>query len=129
MGLKIKRYICKYEYSRRFGDAYHVWSVVGALGAVHLHITDQGKDNKIGRYYGGIEVHRRQSPDGRAPDHELCPFLHGPSWHDGSSLAATEIWIPFWIARRDEHDAMFAKLEIEADREFLPEADELAAAE
>ncbi len=116
------RYNCKYEYFRRFGQTEHVWTIVGSIGAIHLHITDRGEDkgpaNYRDRYYGGLEVHYRQSPDGRAPDHEMCPILHGPCWHDGSSLAVSEIWIPRWIARPTDHDAMFAALEVEADQCF-----------
>lgn len=117
-----QRYNCKYEYSRPFGQATHTWTIVGAVGAVHLHITDRGEDkgpdNCCDRYYGGLEVHLRQSPDGNAPNHNPCRLLNGPCWHDGSSIVVDEHWIPLWLARPEDHDLMFASLMTEAEKRF-----------
>jgi len=107
-------YESKYEYRRLWGNPYHLYSCVGAIGAVHLHITDHGDEHaeKYGeRYSGGIEGHWRYAIANRPPDHALCPFLNAPCWHDGSSLQATETWIPLWRACQGDPDAMFDRLE------------------
>lgn len=112
------KYRSKYEYSCPFGRPRHVWSSVGAQGAMHLHISDCGEEHerKYGeRYSGGIEIHYRTPPSNRAPDHDQCWLLKGPCWHDGSSLAATEHWIPLWLASPEDHDRMFHLLEAELE--------------
>ena len=118
----MRRYNCKYEYARPIGQAQHVWTLVGAYGAIHLFIRDRGEDKGPAdyreRYYGGLECHYRQSPDGRAPDYERCLILQGHCWHNGSSTAATDHWIPLWLAHPHDHDGMFAALAVEADRVF-----------
>jgi len=114
----MRRYNCSYEYSLRHGQPTHRWTLVGAAGAIRLHI--KGPDNRFKpEYYGGLETHRKTSPDGRAPDHEDCRLLGGHCWHEGSSLAASEIWIPRWLSDPHNHDSMFAALEVEADRLLL----------
>lgn len=79
----------------------------GARGAVEFWVRDRGADfdREYGeRYYGGIEVHSNESTDGVSPPDHLRCYANGerPCWHDGSSLAATEQWIPMWEARCDE---------------------------
>ena len=124
-------YRFKYEYTRRFGQGEHTWSAVGAKGAVHLHVTDYGQDHDTrympDRYSGGIEIHYRYPPEymaKKAPDHDRCCLLNAPCWHDGSSLQASERWIPHWQEFQgapDEHDRMFALLEVEMDSRFESE--------
>lgn len=108
----------KYEYTRRFGKAYHNWIVVGARIGVNLHITDLGekdaKEFNCDRYSGGIEVHYRSPSDymkDDAPSHNHCWVLECPCWHDGSSMQATEFWVPFWLSNPHDHDRMFVALE------------------
>jgi hypothetical protein len=107
----------------------HAWSMVGAKGAVHLHITDYGE--KYGtQYSGGIETHWRSPPEcmqDQPPSQDTCWLLHCPCWHDGSALQVTEFWIPRWLAMQlespDYHNAMFALLESEMAGKFADAVD------
>lgn len=102
---------CKYEYTRLFGSPSHIWSAIGAKSGIHLWIRDSGeKANPDSRFYGGIEIHYRQPPDymrDDPPSHDECWLLKCPCWHDGSSLQASEIYIPMWLANPHDHDGMF----------------------
>ena len=119
-----RRYRCKYEYQHQFGKPFHTWSLVGARGGVHLHITDYGEDHERqygDRYQGGIEIHYRTPPDymrDEPPSHDECWLLHTPCWHDGSSPQVSERWIPFWRTAEHDHDRMFAMLAVDADHHF-----------
>ena len=114
------KYECKYEYTNRF-NVVHQWSVVGARMGIHVHIGDMGEEyaKKYGgkRYSGGIEIHYRQPPDWLRDDlpHKSCWLLGGPCWHDGSSLQASEIWIPFWLQDPHDHERMFREIERELE--------------
>ena len=116
-----EKYRYKYEYSRRFGQPFHVWSAVGARGGAHLHITDYGEEHEAkggARHSGGIEFHSRVPMPGvdRPPDCDDCWLLHAPCWHDGSSLAASERWIPMWRDEPNDHDGICRALGSEAER-------------
>ncbi|KKM06547.1 hypothetical protein LCGC14_1742930 [marine sediment metagenome] len=123
----------KYSYEPRFRHPMHTWSMVGAKGAVELHITDYGEEHQQEygqRFSGGIETHWRSPPahlQDQPPSQDTCWLLHCPCWHDGSSLQASEFWIPRWIdimlASPADHDAMFALLESEMAGQFTPERD------
>ncbi len=125
----MSRYRCKYSYEHKFGHPLHLWSMVGAKGAVHLHISDLGEQFEQDhgrRYTGGIETHWRSPPDymqDQPPSQDECWLLHCPCWHDGSSLQVIEFWIPRWLAAPNDHDAMFALLESEMARQFATESD------
>jgi hypothetical protein len=108
------KYKFKYEYTNDFGTPRHTWSLVGAKGGLHLHISElktaQFEDEK---YSGGIEIHYRYPPEYRendAPSHNNCWLLGCPCWHDGSSLQVSEIWIPLWKVDKHDHDRMFGLL-------------------
>ncbi len=110
----METYRCKYEYSRRHGNPFHVWSLIGAHGGLHLHIGEFAEDS-------GIEVHYRTPPDymeNQPPSDDHCWLLKTPCWHDGSSLQATEVWIPLWKSLNGDHDAMFDALRQEAAQRF-----------
>lgn len=119
------RYRCKYEFAFRYGSPHHSWTVLGAFGAVHFHVLDCGKAKATpDRYSGGIEIHYRNLPPGRAdipPTHDQCWLLKAPCWHDGSSLQAEETWIPMWLHAPNNHVRMFAALAGFASRQFCPE--------
>ena len=123
----MNNYRFKYTYESLHGNATHIWSAVGARGAIHLHITDYGEEHgqKYGqRYSGGIETHWRAPPEymqDQPPSQDECWLLHCPCWHDGSSLQVSEFWIPRWLASPDDHDAMFALLESEMAGQFETE--------
>lgn len=111
------KFRCRYEYKKDVGWPEHIWSIVGPLGAIHFHVSENPKksEHEANRYSGGIELHYRSPPDymkDQAP-HENCWLLKNACWHDGSSLQATEWWIPRWRADPHNHDAMFELLQNE----------------
>lgn len=79
----------------------HDWVVVGPGGAVNIWCEEfpEGVPTLFGeRWYGGVEVHSRVPSgyrEGDPPSHEMCEFLDGPCWHDGSSLWFTRSFMPF----------------------------------
>lgn len=93
----------------------HIWSCVGPEFALHIHITDRGEDRGLdafgSRYYGGLECHYRKPPeymaDDAAPSHSECWLLKAPCWHDGTSLYASEVIIPFWQLDPTNNERMF----------------------
>lgn len=116
------RYRNEYRYAPRFGYPEHIWTCIGAKGAMHFHVTDMGENHKHGdRYSGGLEQHSRQ-PFGtdEAPSHEKCWLLGGPCWHDGTSLYAHETLIPMWLAAPNDHERVFRMLEHEYENRFNP---------
>ena len=108
---------CKYELTRPFSHWRHRWSVVGARMAIELHIEvpPKGAESVMREYSGGLEVHYRAPPSYMRDQSPLekCHLLGGPCWADGSSLQASEIWIPRWKRSPNDHEAMFAALERE----------------
>lgn len=124
----------KYEYVPSSGRPRHTWSVVGAKGGIHLTINDNGESasHQWDRYSGGLEVHWRTPPEYKkddAPDHDNCWLLNGPCWRDGSSLEASERWIPFWIAGKhlpadEQHARMFGLLSAEYEDVLNREEDD-----
>lgn len=106
------KFICEYKYNNRGGAERHMWTCVGRHGAVHLHVSGPFDS----RYSGGFEIHYRVPPDSmkdEAPSHEDCWLLHGACWHDGTSLYASEVLIPFWLSDRHDHERMFELLQRE----------------
>ena len=118
---------CRYTYQIDYGHPRHIWVVIGAKGALHLHISDlrEALTQSGGpRYTGGIEMHYRQPPRYLAhtpPSQDQCWILHGPCWHDGSSLQAEERWIPLWLSNPHDHDGMFRALCASARDQFRKE--------
>lgn len=123
-------YRSKYTYEQRFGQPLHTWQVIGPIGGLHLHIADCGERHQEkygGRYSGGIECHWRAPPAHKrdqSPTHDHCWLLQCPCWHDGSSLAAREHWIPLWEESPNDHERMFRLLAAEADRQFATDTDD-----
>lgn len=117
-----KQYRYQYRLAPRFGQWEHSYELIGLHGGVHLHITEYTKDyqNITGPYGGGIEFHYRTPYRGRnePPSHDECWLLKAPCWHDGSSLWASEYWIPLWENARGDHSRVFGALARAADRKF-----------
>ena len=117
-------YRCRYTYEDRSGFRYHTWSCIGARGGLHLHITehpDADRSDPLSRFSGGIEVHYRQPPEhagDSAPSSDDCWLLRCPCWHDGSSTAARERWIPLWQSDPNDHGGMFRALQGEMVTRF-----------
>lgn len=110
-----EKYRCKYNYEVVFDSPRHTWSVIGANAGLHLHITDGKRyaQSEDMRYSGGIEIHYRYPPEymqDQPPSQDKCWLLKCPCWHDGSSLQASEIWIPRWLMDPHDHDRMFRGL-------------------
>jgi len=91
------------------------WLLIGQHGAVELWYFTQGdelaprRDGYDGTYMGGIETHYRQPPDymrDDPPTFEDCDVLRGLCWHDGSSLAASEHYLPRALDEREDVRSM-----------------------
>ena len=70
---------------------------------------------------GGLEIHYRIPPHymfQKPPSHDNCWLLKSPCWHDGTSLAVEELWIPLWRNGETSHDLMFSELATQADEYF-----------
>lgn len=118
-------YRCKYELTAHYGDSdLHIYSLVGAVGGVHLHVTDYGEDRSkhfTDRYSAGLETHWRSPPSwmqDKAPSNDVCWLLMGPCWHDGTSLYASEHCVPIFETHRDKPEIIFRDLAAYADRAF-----------
>lgn len=78
------------------------WAVVGPEGAIEFWMMPEMRGLKL----GGVETHRRTpfeySLHKEIPDHDHCAVLDGPCWHDGTSLWASEHWIPMYEACGEE---------------------------
>jgi len=105
----------EYRYFMYYGAPSHEWVCKGDEGAVHLHITKSSVSDYA--YHGGLERHRRHG-DG-PPDFPDCEILGGPCWHDGTSLYAEEVLIPFWLEAPHDHERMFRRMEEEYIKQFV----------
>jgi hypothetical protein len=122
------RYRCEYKYHKPWGNPSHVYTVIGARGAIHFHVSDMGEKqvkeyNLDQRFSGGLECHYRTPPDymaHSAPSQDKCWLLCCPCWHDGTSLYASEIIIPFWLGNPNDHERMFNFLIREYEDRFNP---------
>ncbi len=118
------KYRHEYRYAPRFGNPEHIWTVIGAKGAMHFHVTDLSEDYERAngvRWSAGLETHSRMPLGDDAPSHEKCWLLGGPCWHDGTSLYAQEQIVPFWREEPDNHERMFQFLEREYYNRFRSE--------
>lgn len=112
----MSKFRCEYTYTKRYSSPNHQWVLVGARGAIHLHISGPHRFDGEESFSAGLEMHYRQPPDymaNSAPSHDECQILKCPCWHDGTSLYAQERFLPRWLSDPNNHDAMFAALERE----------------
>lgn len=85
----IKRY-AEYPSGRR------EWGVTGKKGSISFWIVKSSLD-WAEEFYGGVETHYREEnrpdylKDGK---HEFCAHNEGVCYHYGTSLWASEYWIP-----------------------------------
>lgn len=101
------------------GGRTNIWACIGPEFAMHIHITDRGAEDQFSRYYGGLEFHYRTAPDylsDKAPSHTDCWLLKAPCWHDGTSVYASEVIIPFWEMDPTNNERMFDFLKREYQR-------------
>lgn len=76
-------------------------------------------------YIGGVEHHYNYCPKGgwfnpNKPSHEHCDLNCSKCWHDGSSLQASETFIPLLL--RCGQDAVLDRLESQYDERMKPES-------
>ena len=95
----------EYKYLPPEGEiTRHMWTAVGPNGAVHVWAEPTSNGFRDERYYGGVEVHSPkpiyESVWAQEPSHTDCWLLHGPCWHDGTSLYFSERIEP--VIRHDE---------------------------
>ena len=112
---------CKYTYEMPFSYARHQWTLVGAQGGIHLHITMPPSDDPDQHISAGLEAHYRTPPDymaDQAPMHDECWLLKCPCWHDGTSLYAHDVLLPFWLQDPHDHERMFRRLHEEYHSRF-----------
>jgi hypothetical protein len=115
----------------RTEDSYETrWMVVGPLGAVDFHCTNMETLRRIRDSTGmrdlwrsgGVEYHHRAAPDYmKEQSHEHCWILGGPCWHDGTSLWASEHWIP--LLEREGEEAIWRELHATYARHEWPATD------
>lgn len=103
------------------------WCVTGEYGSLSFwaiavrpeSITSFGET-----HYGGVESHynEKSKPSYKGePDRHDCAQNGGKCWHDGTSLWASEYWIPRVMPLGDEH--IFSTLESYYDERMKPEAE------
>lgn len=123
------KYRSEYRYTRRFGNPYHTYLVIGRHGAIHFHVTEYGEETRrasptMPEFTAGLEVHYRQPPDymsEQPPSHDECWAIKCPCWHDGTSLYAEETLLPMWLAVRSDPERVLQMLESEADGRWARE--------
>lgn len=114
------KYRFKYQLAPGIGGGViHDWSAIGSLVGINVHFSDYRNDAAMRKVMegnlltGGIEFHHRSPPDymkDEAPSHDHCWLLQCPCWHDGSSMSATDFWIPFWLENEHDHQRMFDEI-------------------
>ncbi len=113
----------------RSEDNYETrWILVGPLGAIDFHCTNLPMLERMREMVpdiwrsGGVEYHCRTAPDymrDKTASHTHCFVLGGPCWHDGTSLWASEHWIP--LLEREGEDAIWRELHATYQRHEWPE--------
>jgi hypothetical protein len=119
---KLVRYTREDDYEKR-------WIVVGKAGALDFHCSHA--KNELSRRFdriGGVEFHYRQPAHYMGEDyasHEHCWILGGKCWHDGTSLRASEHWIP--LLERGGEEAVWRELEYWYGRHEWPDGESAEA--
>lgn len=97
------------------GEQHYV--VIGEEGAIHFHLMASSEDSQkiFGeRYWGGVEIHS-MTPlySAGEPTSENCWILGCECWSDGSSMLATEQYIPKWefCQRIGDFESLWLSLE------------------
>lgn len=105
---------CWYKLEYDLGRWRHNYVIETSWGALELHVHEMDEETKkrhpdLSEPTGGIECHYRAPPGymaDRPPSHNRCWILDAPCWHDGSSLAASEKWIPMWQTRTSDQEIL-----------------------
>lgn len=83
------------------GDLRHSFAVIGPKGAVEFWFHTDDME------CSGFEKHSRTGAghwdSDTTPSHPSCGLLDGqPCWHDGTSLWASEYWVPGYEAAGED---------------------------
>ena len=115
----------KYEWSKPWHSASHMWAFVGPRGGLHFIARESSEmvNGALADESACLEIHysRGFQPDkDAAPSQCHCWLTTEPCWHEGTSLYATETLWPRIkpLLRSGDHDAVFRILGREADRYF-----------
>lgn len=112
----------KYELVEGAGCSRHIFSAVDERGGMHFWVQRSAIMDYGQKHFGGVECHYRSPPeymsDHRGGGGDKCWLLDAPCWHDGSSLLASEKWIPIWEYDPDDHQAIFRLLAERMDSTF-----------
>jgi hypothetical protein len=102
------------------------WSVVGQWGGLTFWCCPNCEEiqNRWGeRHYGGVESHYNAASKPDYLDdlsrHAACEVNGGECWHDGTSLWASEYWIPYILPGGDE--SIYCELERHYAERMRPE--------
>ena len=121
---QVTTYNFEYRYFSGALGMIHEWTCVGRDGAIQFHCRKSTTEE----YHGGVEIHHRACPDymgHSAPSQSMCHILKAPCWHDGSSLQATEDFIPYWKSGAS-HEKIFEKLRCRYEDSFCNSNDLIA---
>jgi len=102
-----KRYKCKFTKEWYVTDWVYRWEVVGALGGAHLHIHPYTDIQGVVSYSAGLEAHFIRPPAsraGEAPNYLDCAVVKGWCWHDGTSMYASDHFVPLFVAKVDDEE-------------------------
>ena len=115
------RYTRKYTMTWGLQQWDHMWQIEGADGGAHLSIRPwKHHDDERVEHSAGLEMHFRRPPahmTNEAPTHSPCWLIHGPCWHDGTSLYASENFVPMFLDGCD-HERIFSEMESWADAQL-----------
>lgn len=93
------------------------WGISGEFGSISFWI-ERDSSSSSREFYGGVEFHynEKSKPDymSEGSHHKICMQSGGECWHDGTSLWASEYWIPMILPQGDE--AIWKRLEQEYPR-------------
>ena len=102
------------------------WSVIGPYGALSFWCEETTPESRkvLGEeYYGGVENHYNAvaKPEylNDASHRADCHLVEGGCWHAGTSLWASERWIPYVLPYGNE--CIFAELEHYYEDRMKPE--------
>lgn len=114
--------VIEFRRSKMHGEMHYI--VAGKDGSIDFHVFTS---DFMGDRVGGVEFHHRHAPyymDATKPSHKSCWAMldKGPCWHDGTSLWASEYWIPLLDNAGEE--AVFSALEREYVKHFSKKTDE-----
>lgn len=106
------------------GEQHYV--VIGEEGAIHFHLMESSEDSRKAfgeRYWGGVEIHSKKQmyEFSEKPTSDNCWILGCQCWSDGSSLMASERYIPEWefCQRIGDFESLWLSLEHMYRQRFL----------